>query len=210
MFTGIVEEVGEVVEVFFSPIFQLSIKAKRVTEDLSVSDSICINGVCLTVTKKEKDIFVVEVMSQTLKKTNLGQLKFGDKVNLERALLPTSRLGGHIVTGDVDGLAQVERIEKTFVQWTFTLRPPVPLMKYIVSQGRVALEGVSLTVAEKGRETFKVCLIPYTIDHTNLKYKKEKDILNLEVDILAKHIEQILQFKERKEITLEFLRQAGY
>lgn len=206
MFTGIVEEMGRVARINYSPIFQITIQAKKVSENLCVSDSICINGVCLTIIQKEKDTFSVQVMPQTLEKTNLGQIKVGDKVNLERALLPTSFIGGHFVTGDIDGLAVLEKIEPGTSQWNFTLRCPSQLMKYIVNQGRVALEGVSLTVAEKKGDTFKVSLIPYTLTHTNLKFRKEKDRLNLEVDILAKYVEQIIQDRKEKKREVNFFR----
>jgi len=206
MFTGIVEELGRVTRINYSPIFQIAIRAKKVSENLRVSDSICINGVCLTVTEKKGEIFTVQVMPQTLRKTNLGELKVEDRVNLERALLPTSPLGGHFVTGDIDGLTQLERIERSATQWSFTLRPSPKLMRYIVNQGRVALEGVSLTVAERETEVFKVYLIPYTLAHTNLAYRKEKDMLNLEVDILAKYLEQVLIAKEKKGKRVNFIR----
>lgn len=211
MFTGIVEEVGKVNRIISSPIFQVNIKATKIIEDLSISDSICVNGVCLTVTDMSTEDFTVEVMSQTLKKTNLHVLQAGDKVNLERALLPTSRLGGHMLTGDIDGLASLEKIVRTPSQWTVTLRPPFELMRYIVPQGRVALEGVSLTVAERNKELFKVCLIPYTINNTNFCYKQESNLLNLEVDILGKHVENILSFQDKREgMSTRFLREAGY
>lgn len=198
MFTGIVEELGKVYRIDYSPVFQITVRSVKICETLNVSDSICLNGVCLTVTEVRDKYFTVQVMPQTLKKTNLNRLKIQDAVNLERALLPTSPLGGHFVTGDIDATAVLERIEVKTSQWDFILRPPSHLMRYIVNQGRVALEGVSLTVAERYDETFRVCLIPYTLDHTNLRYKKEKDILNLEVDILAKYLEQIIQDKEKK------------
>lgn len=210
MFTGIVEEVGEISRVAFSPVCQLTIKAKKVVESLSASDSICVNGVCLTVTEKQEKSFNVQVIPQTLRKTNLGMLKPGDKVNLERALLPTSFLGGHFVTGDVDGLAMVESIRDEGGQRILILRPPFELQKYIVNQGRVAVEGVSLTVANRGKEVFKVCLIPYTLNNTTLSFCRQGDLLNLEVDILAKYVEQILKSREEKKITLKFLQEAGY
>ncbi|MBC7190328.1 riboflavin synthase, partial [Candidatus Aerophobetes bacterium] len=178
MFTGIVEEVGKVVGITSSPLFQLTIEAEKVTENLKVSDSICTNGVCLTVTEKKGKIFSVQVMPQTLKKTNLKTLRIGSKVNLERAVLFSSFMGGHFVTGDIDGLARIERMEKETSQWTLTLRCPFNLQKYIAPQGRVALEGVSLTVAEKKEDFFKVCLIPYTLNNTTLRYHSPGDLLN--------------------------------
>lgn len=212
MFTGIVEEVGKVSRVISSPVFQLRVEARRVAETLKISDSICTNGVCLTVTGKKDQNFEVQIMPHTLKKTNLNLLKPQDKVNLERALLPTSPLGGHFVTGDVDGLVRLERIEREVAQWIFTLRSPAELKKYITPRGRVALEGVSLTVAEKKGEVFKVYLIPHTLNSTTLANHSEGDFLNLEVDILAKYVDEILISKGEKEskVTFNLLQQAGY
>jgi len=212
MFTGIVEEVGVVLRISFSPVFQLDIGAGKVVEGLKVSDSICVNGVCLTVAERGNNNFKVQVMSHTLNKTNLGSLRPQDKINLERALTPASFMGGHFVTGDIDGLAMLERIRKETSQWVLTLKPPSNLEKYIVPQGRVALQGVSLTVADKRDGDFQVCLIPYTLEYTTLKYCKEGDLLNLEVDILAKYVNQILTSNNKKEneLTFDFLRQAGY
>jgi len=213
MFTGIVEEIGKVSKIVFSPVFQLEVRAEKTLENLKISDSICVNGVCLTVTSKRKEDFVVQVMTQTLKKTNLGFLKVGDEVNLERALTPTSFMGGHFVTGDIDGLAKVEEIKKESSQWVLSLKVPSGYEKYIVPQGRVTLQGVSLTVADKKEKFFQVCLIPYTLSHTTLKNCKRGDLLNLEVDILAKYMDEILKSyteAERKGVTFDFLRKAGY
>ena len=212
MFTGIVEEVGRVSRVLSSPIFQLTIETVKVTETLRISDSVSTNGVCLTVIGKNGGSFEVQVMSHTLEKTNLGLLKPGTNVNLERALLPTSFLGGHFVTGDTDGLAKVEKIQRDVTQWVLTLKPPPRLEKYIVSQGRVTLQGVSLTVARKEKGTFQVCLIPHTLSHTTLSSSREGDLLNLEVDILAKYMDEILTSREqgKRNQTFDFLRQAGF
>ena len=212
MFTGIVEEIGRISKIASLPILQFTIEATKVTENLKVSQSICINGVCLTVTWKKDKSFEVQIMPHTLKKTNLNLLKVGDKVNLERALLPNSFLGGHFVTGDIDGLAKLEGTKKETAQWILILSSPPELKKYIVSQGRVTLEGVSLTVAEKEKETFKICLIPYTLDNTNLRYLKEKDLLNLEVDILAKYVGETMKTKGKNEEreNFNFMREAEY
>lgn len=212
MFTGIVEEVGRISKITSLPILQFTIEATKVTENLKVSQSICINGVCLTVTWKKDKSFEVQIMPHTLKKTNLNLLKAGDKVNLERALLPNSFLGGHFVTGDIDGLAKLEGTKKETAQWILILSSPPELKKYIVSQGRVTLEGVSLTVAEKEKETFKIYLIPYTLDNTNLRYLKEKDFLNLEVDILAKYVGEIMKTKgkNKERENFNFMREAAY
>ncbi|MBE0478035.1 riboflavin synthase [Candidatus Aerophobetes bacterium] len=210
MFTGIVEEIGKITKVMTSPIFQLIIEAEKATQTLDVSDSICTNGVCLTVTRKKGTSFEVQIMPHTLQKTNLGALKAGDKVNLERALLTNSFLGGHFVTGDIDGLARLEKVKRETSQWTLTLRAPFNLKKYIVSQGRVTLEGVSLAVARKEKDTFAVCLIPHTLNNTTLSHHREGDLLNLEVDILAKYVGEIITSEERKGINLDLLKMAGY
>jgi len=210
MFTGIVEEIGEISKVNYSAVFELTISSKKVVKTLNISDSICVNGACLTVVKKQKESFSVQVIPQTLKKTNLERLNPGDKVNLERALLPTSFLGGHFITGDIDGLAILKDVREERGQRVLTLKAPLELQKYIVNQGRVAIEGVSLTVAKVEDETFSVCLIPYTLNNTTLRFCKEGDLLNLEVDILAKYVDQILKFREKEKITFKFLQQAGY
>ncbi len=221
MFTGLVEEVGIVERIeFTSSLFSLKIKAKEILKDTKESDSILVNGVCLTVINTEKSSFTVEVINQTLSKTTLGNLRAGDKVNLERSLLPTTRLGGHLVTGDIDGVAVIRRILRDSGQWIMQIEVPLNLMKFITNQGRAALEGISLTIAEKREKDFTVCLIPFTLEHTNLREKREGDKLNLEVDILAKYIEQILSSEKKlglsstslrvDSISRNFLRRAGY
>jgi len=221
MFTGLVEEVGIVERIeFTSSLFSLKIKAKEILKDTKESDSILVNGVCLTVINTEKSSFTVEVINQTLSKTTLGNLRAGDKVNLERSLLPTTRLGGHLVTGDIDGVAVIRRILRDSGQWIMQIETPLNLMKFITNQGRATLEGISLTIAEKREKDFTVCLIPFTLEHTNLRGKREGDKLNLEVDILAKYIEQILSSEKKlglsstslrvDSISRNFLRRAGY
>jgi len=213
MFTGIVEEVGEVNEFKSSSLFsQLNIRAHKVLEGTKCADSILVNGVCLTVVDMRESNFTVEVISQTLDKTNLSKLRRGSKVNLERALSSFDRLGGHLVTGDIDGVARIKDITKKGKQIMMRLQPPPSLMRYIVNQGRVALEGVSLTVAEVGGEDFSVYLIPFTLTNTNLSLKKEGDLLNLEVDIISKYVEKVLEERNfpQQKIDREFLKKSGY
>jgi len=213
MFTGIVEEVGEVNEFKSSSLFsQLNIRTHKVLEGTKCADSILVNGVCLTVVDMRESNFTVEVISQTLDKTNLSKLRRGSKVNLERALSSFDRLGGHLVTGDIDGVARIKDITKKGKQIMMRLQPPPSLMRYIVNQGRVALEGVSLTVAEVGGEDFSVYLIPFTLTNTNLSLKKEGDLLNLEVDIISKYVEKVLEERNfpQQKIDREFLKKSGY
>jgi len=154
----------------------------------------------------------VEVISQTISKTNLRDLRVGDRVNLERSLSLASRLGGHLVTGDIDGLGRIERIRQEPDEWRVWIRPPLHLMKYIVSQGRVTLEGVSLTVAEQREDIFAVCLIPFTLNNTTIKEKREGDSLNLEIDLIARYVEGLLTGENISsgKINEQFLRKAGF
>ena len=194
MFTGIVEEVGTVAEAAKN---RLRITGGLVMESLAVSDSIALNGVCLTVVERTGDVFTVDVVEETLSRTNLGALQAGDIVNLERALTPSSRMGGHIVQGHVDGTGVVDRMSgspQERMLWV-TLRPE--LMRYVVEKGFIALDGISLTVAETGATEFSVAVIPYTAEHTALKARAQGDRVNIEIDILAKYVERLTSFEVR-------------
>ena len=194
MFTGIVEEVGTVAEAAKN---RLCIAGGLVMESLAVSDSIALNGVCLTVVERTGDVFTVDVVEETLSRTNLGALQAGDIVNLERALTPSSRMGGHIVQGHVDGTGVVDRMSgspQERMLWV-TLRPK--LMRYVVEKGFIALDGISLTVAETGATEFSVAVIPYTAEHTALKARAQGDRVNIEIDILAKYVERLTSFEVR-------------
>ena len=194
MFTGIVEEVGTVAEAAKN---RLRITGGLVMESLAVSDSIALNGVCLTVVERTGDVFTVDVVEETLSRTNLGALQAGDIVNLERALTPSSRMGGHIVQGHVDGTGVVDRMSgspQERMLWV-TLRPE--LMRYVVEKGFIALDGISLTVAETGATEFSVAVIPYTAEHTSLKARAQGDRVNIEIDILAKYVERLTSFEVR-------------
>lgn len=209
MFTGIIEEMGVVEKVEIkSSLHRLRIKAEKVLEGTGVSDSLAVNGVCLTVIEVEKRCFTVQIMPHTLNKSNLREVKEGDKINLERAVSLNERLGGHLVTGDIDGVGIINYIRRERGQNIWEIKFPSLLSKYIVPQGRVALEGVSLTVAGVEKEGFTICLTPFTLENTTLGLKKRGDLLNLEVDILSKYVEKILSSPEK--ISIEFLKNAGY
>jgi riboflavin synthase len=212
MFTGIIEEIGLVEEVKVSPFYQLRIKGEKVLEGTKQSDSIAVNGICLTVIEVNEKSFTVEIMPQTLSKTNLKEIRRGDKVNLERSLSLTARLGGHIVTGDIDEVGRIKNIIRKREETLMEIGFPLYLAKYIVKQGRIAIEGVSLTIATLQEDDFTVCLTPFTLKNTTLGIKKEGDLVNLEVDIISKYIEKLLEKSDSREqkIDEEFLKKAGY
>ena len=189
MFTGIVEEVGEVVEQSRNA---LRVAGGSVMDALAVSDSIAINGVCLTVTSRTPTTFTVDVVEETLARTNLGALGAGDPVNLERALTPESRMGGHIVQGHVDGAAEVVAFGGPVEDRVLQVRLPEGLARYVVEKGFVAIDGVSLTVTGVEGPDFTVAVIPYTVEHTAFRAKGPGDRVNIEVDILAKYVERLV------------------
>jgi riboflavin synthase len=206
MFTGIVEEVGTVRSARPG---RLTILATRVIEDTKEGDSISINGACLTVTEISDDSFSVDVMPETLRRTNLGLLQPGDKVNLERALAVGGRLGGHFVQGHVDDTGRIISITPEEEALVVRFEAPQDIMRYIVGKGFIAVDGVSLTVVECGNSHFDVSLVAYTQQITNLACKRPGDVVNLEVDIIAKYVER-LRGEERSAITMEFLAEHGF
>jgi len=193
MFTGIIEEVGEVVRA--SP-GELHIRAPRVLRDAHVGDSIAINGVDLTVTEISGDVFVANVMPETYRRSNLGQLRPGDRVNLERSLRPTDRLSGHIVRGVVEGVGTIESFAAEGDAVIVRFRADPALLRYMVAKGPVAVDGISLTVIEKTSTGFAVSLVQYTQQNTNLLAKKPGDTVNIETDILARYVEALLSERQ--------------
>ncbi|MBM6760282.1 riboflavin synthase [Megamonas hypermegale] len=218
MFTGIIEEIGIIRNIVKgSRSIKLTITAKKVLENTNLGDSIAVNGVCLTVTALGKDGFTADVMPESMSKTNMGRLKPGDRVNLERALTLSSRLGGHIVSGHIDGVGDIINMEKDDNAVRVTLTSVPKVMKYIVSEGSVTLDGVSLTVAHLGDNDFTVSLIPHTAQVTTLLDKKVGDKLNIENDVVGKYVERLLSFSDKDKaveknsaISLNFLRENGF
>lgn len=192
MFTGLVEEIGtiKVIEPQ-NDAMRLGIQAQTVLGDAKLGDSIAVNGVCLTVTDLEPDAFHVDVMQETINRTSLSRLKEGSPVNLERALLPTTRLGGHIVQGHVDDVAEVvsRDVSEHWEVVRFSL--PADIAAYVVEKGSIALNGTSLTVASVGDDWFEVSFIPTTLRDTTHGQLSPGDIVNVEVDILAKYVEKM-------------------
>lgn len=187
MFTGIIKEVGRVERIVKgNSLSQLGVRAEKIYNDALVSDSISVNGVCLTLIYKEKKLLFFEVIESTLKKTNLKHLKKKDYVNLEPALKIGEKLSGHFVLGHIDGEVRLRRIIRYSRYYTLEIELPPPFKKFIFSGGSVALEGISLTVKKILPSSFTVDIIPFTYNHTNLKYKRTGDWLNVEFDYLIK------------------------
>ena len=214
MFTGIVEEMGTVRRLNQSPNrCELELSAAKVLEGTQIGDSIAVNGVCLTVIRMDKDHFTADVMPETLRRSNLGQLKTGSKVNLERAMAADGRFGGHIVAGHIDGTGTIRSMQPEGNAVLVTISAAPELLRYVVEKGSIAIDGISLTVARVDSETFSVSIIPHTQSNTILADRKVGDRVNLETDIIGKYVEKLLQPQETKKesrITMEFLQEHGF
>lgn len=212
MFTGIIEEVGSIDRIqngIHSAV--LYIKAKEILADVKIGDSIAVNGVCLTVTSLWDNKFSADIMHETLKRTGLAGLKGGSHVNLERAMALNGRFGGHIVAGHIDGVGKVIRTWKDDNAIWYSIRADKSVMKYIVEKGSIAIDGISLTVAEVKEDSFSVSVIPHTTEVTVLKEKSAGDIVNLETDVIGKYIEKFLKMSQKeKGISKEFLIGNGF
>jgi len=202
MFTGIVEELGTVAGVEDQgDAIRLTIHAEHVLADAGLGDSISVNGCCLTVAQKDGDTWTADVMQETLDKTSLAGVRAGDRVNLERAVTPMTRLGGHIVQGHVDGVGTVVSRTPSEHWEVVEVSMPPELARYLVDKGSITVDGVSLTVVEAREGAFTVSLIPETLARTTLGSRQVGDRVNLEVDVLAKHVEKLLaaQAEDRKD-----------
>jgi riboflavin synthase len=194
VFTGIVEERGSVLAITdHGDAARLLIRGPLVTSDARPGDSIAVNGVCLTVVDLENGSFSADVMQETLDRSSLGGLQEGSPVNLERAARVDARLGGHIVQGHVDGTATVRTVEPTEHWTTISFSISSSLSRYIVEKGSISLDGVSLTVVHVDDDSFSVSLIPTTLEHTTLGMREVGDTVNIEVDVLAKYVERLLE-----------------
>ena len=196
MFTGIIEELGSVRSVEErGDNARIIINAKIVTADTNHGDSIAVNGVCLTALDIHDDSFAADVSRETLMRSTLGSLKPGAPVNLERSVTPTTRLGGHIVQGHVDARGQFVSVEDHGESWTVRIAYPAEVARYLVFKGSVAVEGISLTIANLAGEYFEVAIIPKTWELTNFSHLKPGDSVNLEVDVIGKYVERLLAFR---------------
>jgi riboflavin synthase len=206
MFTGIIEEVGKVVSASTD---KLVISGPQVVEGMKLGDSISINGACLTVADFDRDSFSVDIMPETLKRTNLGLLKAGDGVNLERPMALGGRLGGHLVQGHVDDVGRISSMEWEGDALLLRFEAPPEVMRYTAPKGFIAIDGISLTIAEKDITSFVVSVVEYTRRNTTLGSRKVSDAVNLEVDIIAKYTAQFTQ-PQAGGLTAEFLIEHGF
>ena len=197
MFTGIIKELGKIESVDELNGGREITIACALAQQVAVDQSISINGVCHTVTEAGGDVFTVQSVEETLRKTTIGKLKRGDKVNLEPSLRPEQLLDGHLVQGHVDATGTISSIRREGTDWLFSIDYDARFKDMIVGRGSIAVDGISLTVADENKTTFTVAIIPYTYEHTNLKNKEEGDSVNLEFDILGKYVVRYMKNRER-------------
>ena len=212
MFTGIIEELGTIERVGAG---QIAVRARTVLEGTRLGDSIAVNGVCLTVTHLTGAGFTADVMPETLRRSNLGQLRPGSRVNLERAMAANGRFGGHIVAGHVDGVGTVQRITRDDNAIWYTIAAGPEILRYVVEKGSITIDGISLTVAKVDRQSFAISAIPHTVAVTVLADRKVGDLVNLETDIIGKYVEKLLSPPQESPapasgITKEFLTRYGF
>ena len=206
MFTGIVEEIGKVKLIQPN---RLTVHAVKVLAGTELGSSIAVNGTCLTVTEFTTNSFSVGIQPETLRRTNLGDLKTGDTVNLERPIAMGARLGGHLVQGHIDDTGKITGIRQEQKSKLMTFAVPHPLMRYMAVKGFIAVDGLSLTIAELGADSFTVSLVEFTQKQTTIGNKKIGDVVNLEVDIIAKYVESLSK-PASEGVTFDFLQEHGF
>lgn len=216
MFTGLVEEVATLEEITYeSHSAHLRLRAHRLLDDMTIGDSIAVNGVCLTVVTFDARGFVADAVPETIRRTNLGRLNVGDPVNTERALRVGDRLGGHIVSGHVDGTGKITDVSREGIATVIEITAEPECMRYIVEKGSICVDGVSLTVMDVGKTSFRISLIPHTGVETTLGNSRVGRVVNLECDIIAKYVERMLvpvtgQRSQKQILSMEFLAQNGF
>jgi riboflavin synthase len=219
MFTGIVEVLGEIRRLALrGNSGQISIRASKVLEGTKIGDSIAVNGICLTVTSLQRDGFTADVMAETVRRSSLGKAGAGDLVNLERAMAADGRFGGHMVSGHIDGTGRIRSMRKEENAVWVTIETTAEILRLIVEKGSICIDGISLTVAAVGAETFQVSVIPHTGEETTLLKRSAGDLVNLENDVIGKYVEKLLWLgspttaSEKKDsgLTMDFLREYGF
>jgi riboflavin synthase len=210
MFTGIIEEVGTVKSLTKSSgIMDITVEAKNVFDDIKIGDSVSINGVCQTITIIKGNSFTVQAVEETMQRTTFGNLHQGDPVNLERSLRPSDRLGGHIVQGHVDCVGRVVSVKNQSGNILLSISPDSGQEKYIVEKGSIAVDGISLTVTFSKSGEFGISVIPHTVENTTLHQIKPGGLVNLETDIIAKHIEKLI-LSGKDKLSFSKLAELGY
>lgn len=218
MFTGLIEEVGRISAIRAGQnSYQFSIKANQVLEDVKIGDSVCTNGACLTVTAITSQGFTVDVMSETVEKTNFSELKIGSKVNLERALRLSDRLGGHLVSGHIDGIGKIKAIHKDDIAWRIHISANPSILHQMLDKGSIAIDGISLTIIKVEKDSFEVSIIPHTAQETTLLGKNINDTVNLETDMIGKYVQRFLspstaqtENQPKKSLDMDFLAKNGF
>ena len=211
MFTGIIEEIGKIEKIQKDICnCKLSIKASKIIEDIHLGDSIAVNGICLTVTCFNRQSFTVDVMNETWNRTALSLLKHGSCVNLERAIPMNGRLGGHIVTGHIDGTGRISSVRREKNAMWYQINTKREILNLIVEKGSIAIDGISLTVAKVSKTDFLVSVIPHTLEQTVLKDKQIGNMVNLENDILGKYVQKLIDNSNKTELSKELLCQYGF
>ncbi|MCW8818623.1 MAG: riboflavin synthase [Ignavibacteriaceae bacterium] len=214
MFTGIIEEIAQIEKT--KPIaggLSIKIGANKILEDISVNDSICIDGVCLTVTNFDNSGFWVDAVGATLEKSTFASVKPSSYVNLERSVRLNDRLGGHLVQGHVNGIGTISEIKKLGENYLLQITVPENLERYLIKEGSIAVSGISLTISDLDKNLISISVIPHTWQNTNLRHKKVNDKVNIEIDVLAKYVEKLLtkdNSGSEKNITENWLKEIGY
>ncbi|MBI4845390.1 MAG: riboflavin synthase [Candidatus Omnitrophica bacterium] len=213
MFTGIIEEIGIVEKIVNGKLMHIIVRAELVLDNTKIGDSISVNGACLTVVDLDKRFIGFDIIKETQEKSNLSTLKTGERVNLERAMSVNTRFGGHIVSGHIDDTGIIEKKTKYAQECLLQIQASKCLLSFLVPKGSIAIDGVSLTVVEVKEKSFTVFMIPHTLNRTTLGFKKSKDKVNLETDILSKYV--FLYFEQKQKtgsgsFSKEYLKKAGY
>jgi riboflavin synthase len=219
MFTGLVEEIGKISKITKgSNSYQFSIQAKKVLSDIKLGDSVATNGACLTVVELTNTSFTVDIMAETVKRTNFSQMKLGDAVNLERAMRLSDRLGGHLVSGHIDGIGKISGIKKEDIAFIISIEAPKKLLDLMLNKGSIAIDGISLTIIAVNKTEFQVSIIPHTSQETTLLKKNTGDFVNLETDLIGKYVlrflgqnknENLINAKSSK-VNMDFLAENGF
>jgi len=214
MFTGIIEEIGKVSDV--NPIpggKTIKISAVKILNDISVNDSVSVNGVCLTATKVDEQGFKVDAVGVTLEKSTFSDLQVSSPVNLERSLKLSDRLSGHFVLGHVNGTGVIKEIIKLGDNYLMRVNVPDNMKKYLIEEGSITIDGISLTIAELEDSTIGISIIPHTWNNTTLQYKNAEDRVNIETDVLAKYVERLTnknEFEQKNKLSENWLKELGY